>query len=267
MIPTVLEQPARPTVPIVVTTSPFEIERLPWSAPWTWIGQGWRDLQAHPLTSLFYGLPFWCMALVLHAVFHTEPEYAMALVSGCLLVGPFVAMGLYDSSRRREYGMDREFMGSLTCWKARGKSMGMLTGLLIVLVLLWGRASLVVTALFFNTIVPADFNVIEAAFAAGNWEFLAAYATVGGVFASLAFTALVVAIPMILDRDADAISAAITSVQVVLKNTGVMMLWGVLIVVLVGASVLLPFALGLTIAGPLLGHATWHAYRQSVRWL
>lgn len=90
--------------------------------------------------------------------------------------------------------------------------MGMLTGVLIVLVLLWGRASLVVTALFFNNIVPADFDVIEAEFNGGNWEFLAAYATVGSVFASLAFA-------------------------------------------------------GLAVTGPLLGHATWHAYRQSVRWL
>lgn len=78
------------------------------------------------------------MALVPHAVFHTEPEYAMVMVSGCLLVGPFVAMGLYDSSRRREYGIDPASMGSLTCGKTRGRSMGMLTGVLIVLVLLGG---------------------------------------------------------------------------------------------------------------------------------
>jgi uncharacterized membrane protein len=71
---------------------------------------------------------------------------------------------------------------------------------------------------------------------------------------------------MILDRDTDAITAAMTSMQVVGKNTGVMLLWAALISVLVGVSVLLPMAVGLAVVGPLLGHASWHAYRDSVRW-
>jgi uncharacterized membrane protein len=204
------------------------------------------------------------MALVLDAVFQFEPEYAMLAVSVCLLFGPFVAMGLYDSSRRREQGLAPDFMGSLTCWKQHLRSMGVLAGVLLVLALLWGRASLVVTALFFNTIMPSDFDVMEAALNADNWEFVIAYAVVGGAFAALVFSLAVVSVPMILDRDTDAITAAITSMEAMGKNTAVMLLWAALIAFLVGVSVLLPMAVGLAVVGPLLGHATWHAYRDSV---
>ena len=94
-----------------------EIILLPWRAPLRWLKLGWRDIAAHPGTSVFYGLPFWCMALILHGVFHIGPEYSMTMMSGCLLVGPFVAMGLNDLSRRNELGLASDFMGSLTCWK------------------------------------------------------------------------------------------------------------------------------------------------------
>jgi uncharacterized membrane protein len=83
----------------------------------------------------------------------------------------------------------------------------------------------------------------------------------------LVFTLSVVSIPMVLDRDTDAITAAILSAEVVRLNPGVMLLWGALIVVMIVLSLLLPLALGLAVVGPLLGHASWHAYRGSVRWL
>ncbi len=142
----------------------------------------------------------------------------------------------------------------------------MLVLVLVVLELLWGRASLVVFAVFFNTGMPSTEGVLKAVFNPENWEFLAVYLAVGGVFASLVYTTAAVSIPMILDRDTDAISAAITSFQVVLENTAVMVLWGLLITLLVVLA-LLPWGAGLLILGPWLGHASWHAYRGSVRWL
>ncbi len=144
--------------------------------------------------------------------------------------------------------------------------MSMLVLVLIVLELLWGRASLVVFAVFFNTGMPSTTGVMQAIFNPENWEFLLVYLIVGGAFASLVFSVAVVSIPMILDRDTDAISAAITSLQVVFANVAVMVLWGGLLSSLVFVA-LLPWGAGLILVGPLLGHASWHAYRGSVRWL
>ncbi len=243
-----------------------EIVALRLRDPFRWLLLGGRDLLGAKGISLFYGVCFWLMAWVLGAVFRSKPEYTMSIASGCLLVGPFLAMGLYEVSRRREQGIAPDLGASLTCWDSHLRSMGMLVLVLIVLELLWGRASLVVFAVFFNTGMPSTTGVIRAIFNPDNWEFLAVYGVVGSVFAGLVFAVAVVSIPMILDRDTDAISAAITSLQVVFDNTAVMFLWGVLLTGLVFVA-LVPWGLGLLFIGPWLGHASWHAYRGSVRWL
>ncbi|CAM8656432.1 COG5473 Predicted integral membrane protein [Comamonadaceae bacterium] len=235
-------------------------------APLQWLARGAKDLWAHPGIGLFYGLAFTAMALVLGAVFRSSPEYTMTMASGCLLVGPFLAMGTYEVSRRREAGLRPALGASILCWDRHVPSMAMLVLVLIVLELLWGRASLVVFAVFFNTGMPSTTGVVQAIFNPQNLEFVFAYSVVGGGFALLVFALTVVSIPMILDRDTDAISAAITSIEVFLKNMGVMILWGALLTGLLVGAMLLPWHLGLLIVGPWLGHATWYAYRGAVQW-
>ena len=161
--------------------------------------------------------------------------------------------------------MAPELAASLTCWDRHLRSMSMLVLVLIVLELLWGRASLVVFAVFFNTGMPSTTGVLQAIFNPDNLEFVLVYLMVGGIFALLVYSTAVVSIPMILDRDTDAISAAITSIRVVAANPVTMLWWGLLITLLIVLA-LLPWGAGLVIAGPVLGHATWHAYRGAVRW-
>lgn len=233
--------------------------------PFRWLMLGGRDLVAHMGIAIFYGVCFWVMGMTLGAVFQYKPEYTMSMASGCLLAGPFLAMGLYEISRRRERGLRPDLASSLTCWDTHLRSMAMLVLVLIVLELLWGRASLVVFAVFFNTGMPSTTGVLRAVFNPENWEFVAVYMAVGGVFAGLVYATTVVSIPMILDRDTDAITAGITSIRVVATHPLVMLLWGALITVLVVLA-LLPWGLGLILIGPLLGHASWHAYRGTVRW-
>ena len=238
---------------------------LGFADPFRWLGKGWQDLLQHPGIALFYGVCFWGMAQVLALVFKHKPEYTLSLVSGCLLVGPFLAMGLYEVSRKRQRGESPEMASSLMCWDQHIRSMAMLVLVLMVLELLWGRASLVVFAVFFNTGMPSTTGVMEAVFNPQNIEFLLVYLGVGGAFAALVYGLSVVSIPMILDRDTDAISAVITSIRVVFTHPGVMLLWGLLLSALVLAA-LWPWALGIIVVGPWLGHASWHAYRGSVEW-
>ena len=243
------------------------VRALGLSAPLHWLRLGAQDLIAHPGIGLFYGLGFWTMSMVLALVFRHQPEFTLSMVSGCLLVGPFLAMGLYEVSRRRELGQRPDLGSSLTCWDPHLKSMAMLVLVLLVLELLWGRASLVVFAVFFNTGMPSTTGVVQAIFNPDNLEFLIVYLAVGGVFAGLVFALSVVSIPMILDRDTDAISAALTSVRVFFGEISVILFWGALITVLVWLSLMSPWSVLLLAVGPWLGHASWHAYRASVEWV
>lgn len=237
---------------------------LKWSDPPRWVARGVNDMVNSPGVASFYGVCFWLLALLLGWVFRAKPEYTMSIASGCLLVGPFLAMGLYDTSRRREQGLKPDLGYSITCWDEHMGSMGMLVLVLIVLELLWGRASLVVFAVFFNTGMPSTTGVVQAIFNPENWQFVLVYLVVGGAFAALVFSTSVVSIPMILDRDTDALTAAITSMRVVLENPGVMIFWGVIISVLVAFS-LWVWGAGLLVVGPVLGFASWHAYRSALQ--
>ena len=254
--PPVTQLPTAPTAAITLNALRF-------ADPFRWLRKGMQDVAAAPGIALFYGACFWGMALVLGWVFRTRPEYTMSLASGCLLVGPFLAMGLYDTSRRLEAGQAPDLGQSITSWDTHMGSMGMLVLVLVVLELLWGRASLVVFAVFFNTGMPSTTGVMAAIFNQQNWGFVGVYLAVGGAFAALVFSTSVVSIPMILDRDTDALTAGITSMRVVLENTAVMLLWGLLITLIVGASLWF-WGAGLLLAGPVLGHASWHAYRAAV---
>lgn len=244
--------------------APLSLQRLRLADPLRWLWRGARDLCALPGIALFYGLCFWCMARLLGAVLRTRPQYAMSLASGCLLLGPFLAMGLYDASRRRAAGQVARLSESITCWQRNLASMGMLVLVLLLLELLWGRVSLVVFALFFDSGMPSTAGLLQALLSPGNWSFVAVYCAVGGAFAALVFAGAVLAFPMILERDADALTAAITSVRVVLANGAVMLLWGALITACVALSLYWLWGLALLVTGPLLGHASWHAYRAAL---
>jgi uncharacterized membrane protein len=100
--------------------------------PFQWLAAGWSDMRAHPGISAFYGASFCVMALVLGAVFQAKPEYTMSIASGCLLLGPFLAMGLYEVSQRRERGEMPRLASSLICWKAHVRSMSVMLVLVLI---------------------------------------------------------------------------------------------------------------------------------------
>lgn len=250
--------PTEPPVPAFLTT----LNPLRWSDPLRWLALGWHDFIRCPGLGLFYGASFMAMGWTLLLVFQHAPAWVLALSAGFLLVGPFVCLGLYEASRRLERGEPTDLGQSLLAWEQRAGTLAIFGFVLLVLEMLWGRASLVVFAVSFDG-MPDFKGSLLALFSAENLPFVIAYLAVGGLFAGLIFAVSVVSIPMILDRPVDAISAGLTSVRLVLSQPGVMLLWGALITLIVVLAMLPGFA-GLLVAAPVLGHASWHAYRSAV---
>jgi uncharacterized membrane protein len=113
-----------------------ELAPLRVSDPLRWLRAGWLDLRAAPGISFFYGVCFWLMAVILGAIFGKIPQYTLSFISGCFLVGPFLAMGIYEVSRRRELGLPQSLGDSLTCWGGHLGAMGMLVLVMLLLELL-----------------------------------------------------------------------------------------------------------------------------------
>ena len=241
----------------------LELAPLGPADPLRWLALGWRDFMRCPRIGLFYGLCFCLMGQALWRVFQSAPEYMLALSAGFLLLGPFLCLGLYDASRALELGTGHPtLVGTLTAWKVKKGEMALFAGVLLILELVWARASVVVFAVTFNA-MPSTEHLLTELLRLENIEFLVSYTVVGAIFAGLIFVTSVISIPMILDLQVDAVSAGLTSMRACAGNPGVMLLWGALITLLVGLA-MLPGFLGLLIAAPVVGHASWHAYRHIV---
>jgi uncharacterized membrane protein len=251
-----LQQPPREDGPPVV------LRRLSFGDPLRWLALGWRDFMRAPAIGLFYGACFMVMGWALLEVFRSAPAYTMALSAGFLLVGPFLCLGLYRVSQVLERSERPRFRDSLLAWDTRTSQLGIFGFVLLVLELLWGRATLVVFAISFDE-MPDFKGSLLALVAPENLPFLAVWAAVGAVFATLIYAVSVVSIPMILHRQTDAITAGLTSLRLVLDQPALMLWWAFLIALLVGLALLPGFA-GLLLAGPVVGHASWHAYRAAV---
>ena len=244
-------------------TPTIQLQALRWSDPLRWLRLGLRDFSRCPGIGLFYGGCFVVMGWALLKAFENAPAYVLALSAGFLLLGPFLCLGLYRASQALERGEQPDFADSLLAWDTRTGTLAIFGFVLLVLEMLWGRAALVVFAVSFDG-MPDFKGSLRALIEPDNLGFIVAYLGVGGVFAGLIFSISVVAMPLILDRPVDAITAGLTSLRLVFAQPGVMLLWGALITVLVVIAMLPGFA-GLLIVGPVLGHASWHAYRAAIQ--
>jgi uncharacterized membrane protein len=245
--------------------SPFPpIRAIGAGAPLRWLAAGARDLRRAPAASLAYGAAFALMGWLIYAVFQHAYEYTSALTGGFLLVGPFLCTGFYDISRRLERGESVRLAATLTAWRANLGAFSLFALLLTIVMLVWARASLVTFALFFSTGgMPTVSNFLAHVVSPEHWDFIGAYFAVGGLFAAIVFAISVVSVPMMLDRGTDTVVAALTSVRALFENFVPLLLWAIVIVVVIGLGFATLFV-GLVVAAPVIGHATWHAYRELV---
>ncbi len=251
----VLRKPNRP--------APRFARHLPARVALTWLTAGWRDLIAAPGPSLAHGL---ILTLVSYAVLwalHASGLLYLALpaISGFLIVGPFLAIGLYEKSRRQAKGERIALTDMLALRAASGAQLAYAGLLLGLLILFWLRAADLLYALFFGlTPFPGAADALTNVLTTPRgWALITTGTLVGGLFAAFAFAVSVFSIPMLVSRRTDALTAMGLSFAMTVQNLWPMLAWGVI----VAAGLTLSAAtglIGLAVIFPVLGHGTWHAY-------
>lgn len=229
-----------------------------------WLGRGWDDLRSNPLASLGHGL---IIALILAAVLTAggdKPYFLTAAVSGFLLIAPLLAIGLYEISRRRDAGETANFAESFSGWRRNSASVGLFGIALAIVAIGWERISAILFALLYGGSAPDLERFITDVFLSGDYpNFLTGYVVLGAILAALVFSVAAVSLPMMMDRGTDVVTAMMTSFKAVAMNPAPMALWAATIVVLVVAG-FATLLVGMVFVLPLLGHATWHAYKELV---
>jgi uncharacterized membrane protein len=230
----------------------------------SWLREGWRDLLVRPILSLAYGTAVFLVSLGVIGSMYVLGwgQVLFPALAGFLVVGPVLAVGLYEKSRATESG-ELVTLSRMLFVKARsGGGQVLFVGVLLcLLMLLWMRAAVLIYALFFGyRAFPGLDHIATMLFTSGmGWAMLGVGTLVGGLFAAFAFAISAFSVPMLLNERTDALTAMGSSMAFVWNNFSVMFAWGVIVLALSALSFLTGL-LGLVVAFPLLGHATWHAY-------
>ncbi len=244
----------------------LQIRRISLDHPWQWLASGWSDLRRAPKYSLTYGSFFTLVsALLTIAMFNRDLFFVIPpLAAGFFLVAPLLGIGLYRISESLELGEKPEFCEALRAWNRNEIHLAGMGVTLMLILLVWLMAANLVFALLFSKPVPNWENFFSEVFFSGSSPlFLFTGILVGALIAAFTFSISVISVPLMMDRQIDLVTAMQTSLRAVRTNLAAMGLWAVLIVVFVGIGLASGFV-GLAVTMPLIGHATWHAYRDLV---
>lgn len=252
-----------PVVPPLPRTSPYA-RNLPLGSAFDWLGAGWRDLLTAPALSICYGLFVFVLSMgIVAGLVLFGWDYALfPVIAGFLILGPMLAIGLYEKSRAIEQGESVTLREMALPRAASGGQLLFTGALLSVLMLLWNRAAVIIYALFFGVKpFPGLDHVAQMLFTTGyGLAMLVVGTAVGGLFAAFSFAVSAFSIPMMLDRRVDALTAMGTSWALVWNNLPALLGWGAVVLALFLLS-LATGLLGLIVVFPWLGHASWHAWR------
>lgn len=239
------------------------IRPVPPTRPFAWLVRGFADLRAAPGASLLHGVAAALVGLLVAFIAQRSWLLAPGAFSGFLIVGPVLATGLYELSRRRERGQQPRLAHALAAWQPA------VGPLIVVGVLLFGAATawVLFSSLMFLLFVPVPPGDVVAflRFAVQDQGTLLFYGWLlaGGLGAALVFACTVVSVPLFLDREIGLRDGLYTSVRACGDNPLTLAVWAAIVMLLTVLS-LATFMLGFVVTVPLLGHATWHAYRDLV---
>ena len=227
-----------------------------------WLKLGWRDLRAAGGPSLLHGLLVVLLSLAVLATTLLRWELVMIAASSFLFIGPFLATGLYAISKILGGGGRPSVADAVNEWRHASKCLFRFGLVLVFACVVWVAFSLAMFYFFVNVRIadPADF--LRYVLTQHDGLFVL-WSVLGGLYAALAFSVTVVTMPLLVDRDVSLTLAVRTSVRAVGENPFTMTWWAMIILVLTGVS----FAsgmLGFFLLYPLMGHASWHVYRELV---
>jgi uncharacterized membrane protein len=229
------------------------------------LGAGWRDFIAMPRFGLFFGGVYVLTGLAIGWVALRGGELAWLIpaIAGFPLVAPFVAVGLYEASRRREAAEALTWRGVLGALKGHGDDQILSMGVIVFVAFsFWMIVAHAIFAIFM-----AESGVggesLDALLTPAGLAMLAVGSIVGGIMALAFYAMTVISLPMLVDRKVDFLTAIIASFKVMRGNLFVMLAWAAVIAGLLFVA-MIPAFLGLLVVLPVLGHATWHLYRRAV---
>jgi len=226
------------------------------SAPFNWLRLGWEDIKKAPRQSITYGAAIVILSCVVSfAVWlYGGIGLLVSLLSGFLFLGPVLALGLYSISCQIQAGMTPRLGYCLKEGKRHFGNEMVFAVILSVIFLVWARAATMTHILY-----PETANAV--------WTKFIPFYTVGTVegiiFSAIIFCFSAFSLPMIMDRKVDVVTAIITSINAVLRNKAVSLIWALIIALIVAIGFATAF-LGFFILMPLVGHATWHAYKETI---
>jgi uncharacterized membrane protein len=229
---------------------------------------GWRDFRRAPLYGMFFGATYAVGGIILVAsvIYFDMAWLVYPLIIGFALIGPFIATGLYETSRRLENHTPLTWGGILAAvWHQHRRELGWMAFVMLFIFWIWMYQVRTLVAVFFGFQGFATLQgFVDVVFTTTNGlTFLIVGHLVGAVISMVLFTLTVVSCPLLLEREVDIVTAIITSIRAVAASPIVMLCWGAFVVLAVILSAL-PGFLGLLIVLPILGHATWHLYKIAV---
>lgn len=235
-------------------------------SPMRWVAAGWDEVLRHPVYSLGYGFVFTAGGLLMVYVLFKLGWAALipAAAGGFIMLGPLFAVGLYAISRREEEGKALDLRVIIPTRFAEPRQLAYVALALLLAFIVWMQIALLLFALFSNgqTLALQDFTAYVLTTKAGLT--MASIGTIiGVVIAMFVFSISALSIPILLEHNVDAITAISASVRMVMQNPGPMLVWAWLIVLYTAFGLALAFV-GLIVVFPIMGHATWHAYREMV---
>src|SRR5215475_7708228 len=229
--------------------------------------EGLRDFQALPLYGLAFGALYAVggIAIILCLAAFGMAYLAYPLAAGFALIGPFVAIGLYEVSRRRETGQPVSFSAIWSTIRSRSE-IGWMALVTLFVFLAWMYQVWLLISLLLGPY--ASFSTLQEFMTVifttkEGLLFLAIGNAVGALLSQILFSLTVVSFPLLLEHEVDFVTAMVTSVRAVVTSPLPMIGWAAVIVILLIVSAL-PYFLGLIVTLPVLGHATWHLYRRLV---